>query len=172
LDIPLVLMDTAPAAVLGAMQDPVVKKEPRFLMANVGNFHTIAFQIGQDKIERVFEHHTGFLDAKKLSQYLQQLAQGTLTHEEIFSDQGHGALLLDDAPFALGNGGFDVAVTGPRWAMMNAAELPVYFATPFGDMMLAGCFGLIKAVGDRLPEYRSEIASALDQSQEKPPWEL
>lgn len=172
LDVPLVLMDTAPAAVLGAMQDPVVKKENRFLMANVGNFHTIAFQIGPEGIEGVFEHHTGFLDTEKLSRFLQKLAQGSLTHEEIFLDQGHGALLLGNTSFALGNGEFDVAVTGPRWAMMKSSVLPVYFATPFGDMMLAGCFGLVKAVGERLPEYRGEIASALDQSQEKPPWEL
>lgn len=172
LDIPLLVMDTAPAAVLGAMQDPYVKKESRFLMANVGNFHTIAFQIGPEGIEGVFEHHTGMLDASKLSRYLKRMADGSITHEEIFLDQGHGALLLDEQIFELGTGDFDVAVTGPRWAMMNSSELPVYFATPFGDMMLAGCFGLIKAVGDQLPEFQDEINSALDQSQEKPPWEL
>ncbi len=172
LDVPLVLMDTAPAAVLGAMQDPVVRNNSRFLMANIGNFHTIAFRIGLGGIEGVFEHHTGMLDAGKLSGLLKKMAQGNLTHEEIFLDQGHGALILDDSPLKLGDGDFDVAVTGPRWAMMNHSEMPAYYATPFGDMMLAGCFGLVKAVGEKIPKYQDEISAALDQSQEKPPWEL
>lgn len=172
LDCPLILMDTAPAAVLGATFDPIVRNQKEFLMTNIGNFHTIAFRMGAGGIEGVFEHHTGFLDTGKLVNLLGELAGGTLTHEAVFSDQGHGALLLTDSPFDFGEGDFDVAVTGPRWAMMKGAGPRVHFATPFGDMMLAGCYGLVKAVGDKLPEFREEINAALDQSREKPPWEL
>ena len=67
---------------------------------------------------------------------------------------------------------FGVAVTGPRWAMMKSSKLGPYFSTPYGDMMMAGCYGLVEAVGKVLPEYREEISSALDAGREKPPWEL
>ena len=66
-EIPLVVMDTAPAAVLGATFDPLVQARPRVLIANVGNFHTLAFRLGPGGIEGVFEHHTGLLDLPKLS---------------------------------------------------------------------------------------------------------
>ena len=44
---PLVVMDTAPAAVLGANFDPVVAKRERKIIVNVGNFHTLAFRLGE-----------------------------------------------------------------------------------------------------------------------------
>jgi len=44
LDCPLLVMDTAPAAVLGANFDPVVAKRERKIIVNVGNFHTLAFR--------------------------------------------------------------------------------------------------------------------------------
>ena len=56
---PLVVMDTAPAAVLGATFDPRVRARERVMIANVGNFHTLAFRLGPGGIEGVFEHHTG-----------------------------------------------------------------------------------------------------------------
>ncbi len=45
LDAPLLVMDTAPAAVLGATLDPIVGERDRIIVANVGNFHTLAFQL-------------------------------------------------------------------------------------------------------------------------------
>jgi hypothetical protein len=38
-------------------------------------------------------------------------------------------------------------------------------------MMLAGCYGLLGAVGDVLPDYKEEIETALVVGREKPPWE-
>lgn len=171
-DIPLVLMDTAPAAVLGAMQDEQVRQAERFMMTNVGNFHTIAFRIGPAGIEGVFEHHTGMLDTEKLDRLLSRMADGSLTHEEIFMDHGHGALILGPDPLDGSLSQFGVAVTGPRWSMMRGSRLKPHFATPFGDMMLAGCYGLVKAVGEVLPTYRDEITVTLGAGREKPPWEL
>jgi uncharacterized protein (DUF1786 family) len=52
-DAPLVVMDTAPAAVLGATFDPRVAGRSRVLIANVGNFHTLAFRLGPSGIEGV-----------------------------------------------------------------------------------------------------------------------
>ncbi|MEJ2485765.1 MAG: DUF1786 family protein [Anaerolineales bacterium] len=172
LDTQLILMDTAPAAVLGAMQDNNIRSKEKTVVANVGNFHTIAFRLSTEGITGVFEHHTGMLDTKKLDGLLLKLAQGTLTHEEIFLDSGHGALILDSQSGDLSEEDFLMAVTGPRWAMMKNSSLKPYYATPHGDMMMAGCFGLIEAAASLLPAYQEEIVAALGQGREKPPWEL
>jgi uncharacterized protein (DUF1786 family) len=158
---PLVVMDTAPAAVLGANFDPVVAKRKRKVIVNVGNFHTLAFRLG-DGIEGVFEHHTGEIDLPKLEKYIRALADGSLKHQDIFDDMGHGALVYGDQPFEFGNDEFDVVVTGPRRSMlMNNPTLKPYFAVPFGDMMIAGCFGLLAATGDVLPELSETINTSL-----------
>jgi len=43
----VMLMDTAPAAVLGALLDPVVSAHQQVIVCNVGNFHTLAFRLGR-----------------------------------------------------------------------------------------------------------------------------
>ncbi len=77
-------MDTAPAAVLGACYDPQVAARPRKLVANIGNFHCLAFRLGR-KRHRVAcpEHHTGEVDLPKLEGLLLRLADGTLTHADV-----------------------------------------------------------------------------------------
>ncbi len=56
---------------------------------------------------------------------------------------------------------FGVVVTGPRRAMMADSTLRPYFATPFGDMMLVGCFGLLRATADIMPELAEPILASL-----------
>ena len=104
LDAPLVVMDTAPAAVLGATFDPMVNKRDRVLVANVGNFHTLAFRLGNQGIEGVFEHHTGLVNVQKMDRLLVSLADGSLRHEDIFEDHGHGALIYGSEALALSGG--------------------------------------------------------------------
>lgn len=171
---PLVVMDTAPAAVLGALQDPRVRDQSRTLIANIGNFHTLAFRMGEGDIEGVFEHHTGLLDREDLEDLLRAFAEGTLTHQQVFDDHGHGALIYDSAPYDFGREDFDLVVTGPRRGMMADSELRIFYPAPFGDMMLVGCFGLLAAVGDILPEHREVIRSSLrgEGGSGTPPWEL
>jgi uncharacterized protein (DUF1786 family) len=174
LDAPLIVMDTAPAAVLGATYDPLLQKRDRVMVVNVGNFHSLAFRLGPDGIEGVFEHHTGLIDLNKLESLLVSLGDGSLTHEDIFGDHGHGALIYSDQPFSLNTGDFGVAVTGPRRNMMRGSGLRPYFAVPFGDMMIAGCFGLLAATGDILPELGEQIQASLHGGggSGTPPWEL
>ena len=55
----------------------------------------------------------------------------------------------------------------------HAAPLRPYFATPFGDMMIAGCFGLLAATTDVLPEFAEEIRSSLSMSKGGiAPWDV
>ena len=169
---PLVVMDTAPAAVLGANFDPVVAKRERKIIVNIGNFHTLAFRLG-DGIEGVFEHHTGEIDLPKLESLIRRLADGSLKHQDVFDDMGHGALVYGDNPFEFGKDEFDVVVTGPRRSMFmtedegrrtdsqSSSVLRPYFATPFGDMMIAGCFGLLAATAEVMPQLAETIYGSL-----------
>jgi uncharacterized protein (DUF1786 family) len=157
----MLLMDTAPAAVLGALEDPHVHSRKRLLVANVGNFHTLAFRLGPDGIEGMFEHHTGELTRQELEMYLRKLAAGTLTHQEVFADMGHGALMLDPQPAPIDL----LTVTGPRWSLIRGSALRPYFAAPYGDMMMAGNYGLLRAYAENVPEAAKVINAALHRGQ-------
>lgn len=174
LDVPLIVMDTAPAAVLGAKYDLARSTETSQLIANVGNFHTLAFRIGETGIEGVFEHHTGFINLDKLEQLLGALATGTLRHEDVFDDHGHGALVYNQQPIPFGANANNLTVTGPRRKMMAASSLRPHFAAPFGDMMISGCFGLLSASADLLPDYSEQISASLSGKggSGTPPWEV
>ena len=169
---PLIVMDTAPAAILGAGLDPAVKARPRRVMVNVGNFHTLAFRLGPVGVEAVFEHHTGELTTAKLETFLEQLAASTITRQAVFDDMGHGALVFDPTPLSLDDGPFGIVVTGPRREKLARSRLRPYFAVPAGDMMSAGCFGLLLATADLLPETAEAIRSSVaGRDDATPPWE-
>ncbi len=180
LDTPLVVMDTAPAAVLGATLDPKVASRERVVIANVGNFHTLAFRLGPGGIEGLFEHHTGFLDLDKLEGLLVRLADGTLRGQDVFDDQGHGALVYSPAKPVNGEGDYDVAITGPRRNIFHSTReinqkkvLRAYFPAPFGDMMITGCFGLLAATAEVMPELTEQIRTSLYDATGKgaAPWD-
>jgi uncharacterized protein (DUF1786 family) len=156
-DVPTLLMDTAPAAVLGALEDPRVAEQDDLLVANVGNFHCLAFHLSGGAIAGCFEHHTGELQPAQLETFLLKLADGTLSNREIFESMGHGALVLRPTPGARPF----LAVTGPRRSMLRGSALQPYFAVPHGDMMLAGCFGLLRAYAANFPAAADAIAAAL-----------
>ena len=158
-DAPVFVMDTGAAALAGALEDPVVRGHEECLVANIGNFHTLAFHLRNGKMLALFEHHTGMLDRAKLEGFLRELAAGTLTNERIFDDSGHGALTLDshtptsETPF--------LAVTGPRRELLRGSALAPYEATPHGDMMLAGCYGLLRAVAALDDDFAPAVAGVL-----------
>ena len=102
---------------------------------------------------------------------LTALVAGTLTHAQVFADHGHGALLTHHIPFDLAAPNFHLTVTGPRRSMLAGSSLRPHFAVPFGDMMIAGCFGLLGALADHTPNWRDEILTALSSTQSAPPWE-
>lgn len=164
----VLLMDTAPAAVLGALLDPRVGEHQQLIVGNVGNFHTLAFRLGAGGIEGVFEHHTGEITREQLDGFIQRLGDGTLQHREVFDSMGHGALLFDRAAMA----DRFVAIVGPRRSLMRQSRHHPYFAVPYGDMMIAGCFGLLRAYADRYPEHADIIMDSLHGGSRPAPWEL
>jgi uncharacterized protein (DUF1786 family) len=176
IDTPLLVMDTAPAAVLGATLDPIVMERERILAVNIGNFHSLAFRLNKDQVEGVFEHHTGLINREKMDDMLRKFAVGKLTHEEIFADHGHGALIHASESYDLDQGDFNIVVTGPRRNLMQGSSLRPYYAAPFGDMMLTGCFGLLAAAAESFPDLGETIKESLYRRDKKesgkPPWEL
>ena len=152
-----VLMDTAPAAVLGALDDPRVAEQPDLLVANVGNFHCLAFHLVDGAIAGCFEHHTGELKPGQLETLLTRLGSGAITNREVFESMGHGALVLRATPEAQPF----LAVTGPRRAALRGSALGPHFAVPHGDMMLAGCYGLLRAYAANVPASADAITAAL-----------
>ena len=152
-DFDLVLMDTGPAAIFGAVPDTVPvsgandRPEPKIVL-NIGNGHTLCAILADERVTGVFEHHTRQLDIGTLDTYIDKLADGTLTFEEIFESGGHGCY-IEEIPDTMPQ----VIVTGPNRHIAEHSRHDVTFAAPHGDMMLTGCFGLIKGMsstkGDR-----------------------
>ena len=49
----------------------------------------------------------------------------------------------------------------PTPAQRERGDLTPYFATPFGDMMIAGCFGLLAATAEVLPDLAEAIQGSI-----------
>jgi uncharacterized protein (DUF1786 family) len=159
---PMVFLDTGPAAALGALQDPRVRDADTQLVLNLGNMHALAFHLRGTKIISLYEHHTGEMTREQIEDFTERLIAGTLPHEDVFNSKGHGvfyasvhAVAASASPAPL------VAVTGPQRGRIRGSRLDPYFATPRGDMMISGCFGLLVAFAEKYPEHRDEIEAAL-----------
>ncbi len=136
------VMDTAAAALWGALQDPVVaRRAPGGLcVVNLGNMHTVAFLARDQEVLAVYEHHTRCLDREKLRDHIRRFIAGRIGDQEVFADRGHGCARRPGAPSELEG---PVVITGPQRRL--ARGLGWQTAVPFGDVMLSGCFGLVAA---------------------------
>jgi len=153
---PLFLLDTAPAGAIGCLGDGEVRRHHERLLVNLGNMHATAFHLDGERILGLFEHHTGLVDRDKVDSLLERLVSGALENSEVFDDHGHGAHV-----FTRGGTQPFLAVTGPQRALMAGSPLRPHFAVPYGDMMLSGCFGLVRAFGAKMPQWRDEIEHSL-----------
>ena len=141
----ILIMDTAPAAILGAMAD--LPKEDRgkpALYMNFGNIHTLIVCIRGEEILSIFEHHTHMIkeDLGKFSGMIKRMLTGELSREEVFDDWGNGALTFEKTDLgALKH----IIVTGPNRRFAAGTGLPFKYAAPGGDMMITGPIGLVCA---------------------------
>jgi uncharacterized protein (DUF1786 family) len=158
-DIPgAAVMDTCAAAVWGILCDPIAaeKKKEGLVALNLGNQHTLGALIRGNRVWGIFEHHTGRVTREKLKDLLERFPKKLLTNDEIFQDKGHGCAFHSGYSR---NGGFRfVAVTGPRRSLVEG--LGYYLAAPHGNMMLAGCFGLVAAL-------KAKLATEIAENTEK-----
>jgi len=135
------VMDTGPAAALGVLFEPGIEarvNQRGALIINMGNSHVLGLLVFQGRLAGVYEHHTGLLSPVELVQHLERFRRGELVNEEVFASGGHGCAVTD-IPCSFE----DVFVIGPRRGELAGFEAE--YPAPGGDMMLTGCFGLLKA---------------------------
>jgi uncharacterized protein (DUF1786 family) len=150
-DVPdAIVMDTAASAVMGCLEDRRVadRASGNLVIINVGNAHTCAVALIGGRVRGIFEHHTRRVTAAKLAGLVRKLTSGTITNAEVFDDGGHGAMVSDE--LRAQQEGWFVAVTGPNRTI--AREFGYYEACPHGDMMLTGCYGLVRGYKLAWPE--------------------
>lgn len=134
--VPVLLMDTSLSAILGCTGEVAGP----CLIVNVGNGHTIGALLVDGRVEGLYEHHTHLLTPQKLERHLRLFLRGELTREEVFEDQGHGALILTPYP-----GEVNIVVTGPNRDLFQGTSLRFVYGAPAGNTMMSGPMGLIKA---------------------------
>lgn len=134
--------DTASAALLGALSAPEIAARAQrqgVLIVNVGNSHVAAFLLFQGRIFGVYEHHTGMHTTDSLLDDLREFRLGWLPDEQVRAKGGHGAAFSAAIPPEAE--GFKPAyILGPQRELLAGHG---QFIAPAGDMMLAGCFGLL-----------------------------
>lgn len=145
--------DTGAAAVLGALCDAEVQKAQATQGAtviNLGNSHFIAFLLYKGRILGIYEHHNGMRDADKIIADLERFRKGELSNQEVLDSGGHGCLTLD-LPTDSEQGDFarPLFVLGPQRTQLQGTH--ARFPAPGGDMMLMGCFGLLKGYALQTP---------------------
>ena len=137
--------DTASAAVLGALFVPEIEaltREAGAVVLNMGNSHVLAALVFQNRIWGIYEQHSGLRSPEEILADLEKFRRSELTNDEVFAARGHGCLTLDAPKEA---GGFPhLVVLGPKRGLIRGVE--ALFPSPGGDMMLAGCFGLLKGL--------------------------
>ena len=104
-----------------------------------GGEHYIKVEDG--KIQGVFEHHTRDLTPQRLEELVLALADGTIRHEDVHDEGGHGAFALN--PISKIE---KVVVAGPKRALIEDTNLDYYHAAPGGDVMMTGTVGLVKSM--------------------------
>ncbi|RMF88997.1 MAG: hypothetical protein D6733_07330 [Methanobacteriota archaeon] len=130
------VIDSKFAAIAGALHG--VDERP-CLCVDVGNGHTMVALV-DDEIEGVLEHHTHALSKEKLIRYIKRFADGRVSNEEVFNDNGHGCY-IKNAP-GLKNIK-RIFATGPNRRILADTELRAEPANPFGDVMMTGPVGIV-----------------------------
>jgi uncharacterized protein (DUF1786 family) len=147
----ILVMDTAPAAVVGCLADREVARKAwgKLLLMNVGNGHTMAAISDDGRVIALLEHHTRFLEPATFASYLESFCSGEASDDDPFMSSGHGLFYLEQPP---GMKALDmIAITGPHRELLDGTGLDFYYPAPGGDMMMTGPMGLVKAL-----EYRLE----------------
>lgn len=142
--IPLLAGDTGPAALLGALADhdaSAPDPESATVLVNVGNGHTVAAVARAGRLLGIYEHHTGMLSRERLTDHLHRFLAEDLEAAEVREDGGHGAILAHPIPWPS-----RILVTGPNRRLLQGSGLPASYPAPWGDMMIAGAVGLVRAM--------------------------
>lgn len=139
--------DTGTSALLGALSVQEVRDRAcrdGITIVNAGNSHTVAALVFRGGIRGIYEHHTGMRTPEETLRDLDQFRKSWLPGEEVRASGGHGTAF---APYCEEAGGYETTyIMGPRRDPLRGHGR---FLDPFGDMMLAGCFGLLWGLAQR-----------------------
>ncbi len=63
---------------------------------------------------------------------------------------------------------------GRQTTVHRPSSVVPYFATPYGDMMIAGCFGLLAATAEVMPNLAETIRGSMRGAQGRgvAPWDV
>lgn len=137
--------DTGSAAVLSALSMPEIAQRSYrqgIRIVNVGNSHILAFLVWREKIVGIYEHHTGMRTVEELMHDLEEFSHGWLPDDVVRASGGHGCIFSGELP-AEAEAFRPLFILGPQRDFLAGKG---QFIAPHGDMMLAGCFGLLHAL--------------------------
>ena len=146
-----IIMDSSPAALLGCFAyvdeyaDLFKKRlEEPFLMVNMGNNHAIFVVAAGERMLAFYEHHSWVYDEtpSKLEEHIKRFCDGALSGDEVFADEGNGAVYFDPPGF---NKVKNIIVTGPNRNIFARTALNVHYSAVGGDMMMSGPIGMARA---------------------------
>jgi len=135
------IMDTSFSAIAGCMEEDSQSS----LLVNVGNNHTLAVLLSNGEIDGLMELHSMSLTPGDLREMLERFVRGELSNDEVFERGGHGAVIFNPHPLKE----LTIKVTGPHRELFRDTGLQFEFAAPYGNMMMTGPIGLIRAVQAR-----------------------
>jgi uncharacterized protein (DUF1786 family) len=140
------VMDSGMAAILGGSLDPRAISKDRIIVLDLATSHTLGAALENGEIAGFFEYHTRDITLHGLESLIIELADGTLVHQKVLQQGGHGAYLRRAF-------GFDrndiILTTGPKRRLIEKSRLPVQLGAPLGDHMMTGTAGLLEAIRRR-----------------------
>ncbi len=140
------VMDSGMAAISGAVMDPALIGKEIIMVLDIATSHTVGAVLHRDELMGSFEYHTHDITRERLEGLLHELADGLLDHQSILAEGGLGAYLRNAV-------GFDnveaIVATGPKRRMLANSSLAFTWGAPWGDNMITGCVGLLKAVSHK-----------------------
>jgi uncharacterized protein (DUF1786 family) len=138
--------DSGMAAILGGSMDSRTQAFERVLVLDIATSHTVGAILERGEMAGWFEYHTRDITLKKLDALLIELADGTLDHERILREGGHGAHIRRK----VGKGALETIVaTGPKRSLVQNSRFPMILGAPLGDNMMTGTVGILEAIRSR-----------------------
>ncbi len=140
------VMDSGMAAILGASMDSRACQKKKILVLDIATSHTLGAAMDGEEIAGFFEYHTRDITLERLESLLRELGNGTLEHERILEEGGHGAYVRKAFGFEAAE---IIVATGPKRSLMENSRLPIVRGAPLGDNMMTGTVGLLEAIRRR-----------------------
>jgi uncharacterized protein (DUF1786 family) len=142
------VMDSGMAAITGAAQDRHAA-EAGCLVLDIATSHTVGASLRGEEVLGIFEYHTHDVTVAVLDDLLAGLAAGTLSHEAILAQGGHGAFIREALERYLDG---PIIITGPKRRLARDSSFDLIWGAPWGDNMMTGTVGLYTALARRLKE--------------------